>query len=355
MTLARRALVALLLALLLAVACSSSPSEPTTPSRPDPPRVPKVTPLGAIVNPDATKFIRDGASSGALGGKIVYTFGDTLFTSPAVDGRTSRSNTAAWAELASPTVLHEPLDANGLPSQLVPFTAEEQAYNDSTKRGDDRWVIWPGRIIARPGGATGFVYFDLFRIHPDHWEEIGTGVAELAAGAIVATRNPTLLFTAPEVGFIHAAFDKDGVVWLYGCAAGLCRLARAPLDQATKRAGYTFWTGDGFSPSYADAAASIPGSTAGFSVQWNAYLSQYVSFASSGIGRDVIMRVAPEPWGPWSDPTTVTSFADGNVYAASQHPALDLDGGRTIRVSAYHDRGNFQGDIELFSLELVKR
>lgn len=348
----RRALLALALA-----ACSSTPSAPPDPppERPAAPLAPKVTLVGPIKNPDGTKFIRDGASSGALGGKIVYTFGDTLFLSPAVDGRTSRSNTAAIAELATPTVLHEPLDANGLPSQLVPFTAEEQAYNDGTKKGDDRWVIWPGRIVPRPGGATGILFFNLFRIHPDRWEGVGTGVAELAAGATVANRNPTLLFTAPEVDFTHATFEKDGTVYLYGCVAGLCRLAKAPLEQATMRAAYTFWTGDGFSASYADAVASIPGSGAGFSVQWNGWLGQYVSFASSGIGREIVMRVALQPWGPWSDPTTIYTFPSGNVYAAGQHPALDLDGGHTIRISAYQDQGNFKGEIDLLTLELAKR
>ncbi len=349
----RRGVVAIAVAV---AACSSSePPAPSDPVRPPPPLVPKVTLVGPILDPDGSKFIRDGASSGALGGKIVYTFGDTLFLSPAVDGATSRSNTAAWAELATPTVVHEPLDANGLPAQLVPFTAQEKAYNDSTKKGDDRWVIWPGRIIARSGGASGILFFDLFRIHPDHWEAVGTGVAELAAGATVATRNPTLLFQAPEVGFIHAAFDKDGFVFLYGCAVGLCRLAKAPLEGATNRASYVFWNGSGFSPSYSDAVASIPGSTAGFSVAWNPWLGQYVSFASSGIGKEVVMRVAPEPWGPWSDPTTVTTFTKGNVYAAGQHPALDADGGRTIRISAYQDFGNFQGEIDLLTLELAKR
>ena len=66
------------------------------------------------------------------------------------------------------------------------------------------------------------------------------------------------------------------------------------------------------------------------------------------------MRVANQPWGPWSDPTQVYSFPTGNVYAAGQHPALDADGGRKIFVSAYHDLGNFKGEIDLFSVELVK-
>ncbi len=341
--------------LLLAVACASQPVDgPPEPTRPAAPRAPTVTLVGPIVNPNGKQFIRDGASSGALGGKIVYTFGDTLFLTKSVDGKSSRSNTAAIAELATPTVLTEPLDANGLPSQLIPFTKTEQDYNDATGKGDDRWVIWPGRVIAKPGGASAIVFFNLFRIHPDKWEAVGTGVADLQPGQTVAQRRPDLLFTAPEVDFTHATFEKDGVVYLYGCQLGLCRLAKAPLADMATRAAYTFWTGDGWSASYADAASSVPGSAAGFSVGWDAYLGQYVSFASSGIGSEFVMRVANQPWGPWSDPTKVYSFATGNVYAAGHHPALDADAGRTIFVSAYHDLGNFKGEIDLFRLELAK-
>ncbi|CAN5515195.1 hypothetical protein BH09MYX1_BH09MYX1_41940 [soil metagenome] len=340
------------------MACGTSSTPTPTPpeeTRPLAPLAPKVTLVGPVLDPNGSKFGRDGASSGALGGKILYTFGDTLFFTKSVDGQSARSNTAAYAELSQPTVLSEPLDANGLPAQLIPFTAEEQAYNDKTQKGDDRWVIWPGRVVQRPGGATAIVYFDLFRIHPDKWEGVGTGVGEIGAGQTVAKRLPDLVFKSPEVDFTHATFEQDGTVYVYGCDLGLCRLAKSALTEATTRAGYTFWTGDGWSAAYADAAQSIPGSGAGFSVNYDAYLDQYVSFTSSGIGKTVLMRVAKHPWGPFSDPTEIYAFPSGNVYAAGQHPALDQDGGKRIFISAYNDLGNFKGEIDLMTVDLVKR
>jgi hypothetical protein len=65
------------------------------------------------------------------------------------------------------------------------------------------------------------------------------------------------------------------------------------------------------------------------------------------------MRVAKNPWGKWSDPTTIYTFPTGNVYAAGQHPALDTDGGKKIFISAYNDLGNFKGEIDLLSLDLI--
>lgn len=319
------------------------------------PKAPTFTRVGVILNPDAgTKYGRDGCSSGALGGKLLYTFGDTLFTTPAVDGHTARSNTAAWAELDAPTVLHEPLDANGLPSQFIAFTADEQTYNDTTAKGDDRYVLWPGKVIPRADGQTGVVFFNLFRAHPDRWEGLGTGTAEVKAGETTATRAPNLLFTAPEVDFSHAAFVRDGTVHVYGCDGFSCRLARAPLDRLTERAAYEFWNGNGWSSKYADAVSTIPGSAAGFSVNWNEFLGQYVSFVSLGFGKDIEMRVAANPWGPFSEPTKVFTAERGTVYAAGQHPGLDANGGQRLFVSAYNDLGNFQGEIVLFSVDLTK-
>ncbi|HEX7665251.1 MAG TPA: hypothetical protein VF407_12085, partial [Polyangiaceae bacterium] len=118
--------------LALANACSSSKPK-VLPSvqddaevpevAPDAPLAPTFTRVGPILDPNGANFGRDGCGSGPLGGKILYTFGDTFFFKTSVDGHSYASNTAAFADLANPTTLTEPLDANGLPSQFIPFTA----------------------------------------------------------------------------------------------------------------------------------------------------------------------------------------------------------------------------------------
>lgn len=340
---------------MMAMSCGDAAVVPVVETTPDPPLAPQVKRVGVIADPAGANFGRDGCASGPLGGKILYTFGDTLFFKTAVDGKSARSNTAAYAELSNPTVLTEPLDANGLPEQFIPFTKEEQAYNDATGKGDDRYVIWPGKIVPRPDGQTGIAFFNYFRAHPDHWEGLGTGVAEVQAGKTVAVRNPKLLFQAPEPDFTHATFDKDGVVYLYACEAyGFCRVAKAPLAGATERANYTFWDGEAWVADLARAQITIPGSTSGFSVAYDAYLGMYVSFSSGGFSQTIRMRVARHPEGPWSGPTDVYSFPTGAIYATGQHTALDADGGRRIYVSAFNDLGNFKGEIDLLELTLTK-
>ena len=348
--------VATACALVAALSCSDPAATPPPGElTPDPPLAPQVTRVGVIADPAGANFGRDGCASGPLGGKILYTFGDTLFFKTAVDGKSARSNTAAYAELSNPTVLTEPLDANGLPAQFIPFTTEEQAYNDATGKGDDRYIIWPGKIVPRPDGQTGIAFFNFFRAHPDHWEGIGTGVAEVQAGKTVATRLPKLLFQAPEPDFTHATFEKDGVVYLYACETyGFCRVAKAPLAGATERANYTFWDGEAWSPDLAKAQITIPGSTSGLSVAYNAYLGAYVSFSSAGFSKTIRMRIAKNPQGPWSAAVEIYSFATGAIYATGQHTALDADGGKRIYVSAYNDLGNFKGEIVLLEVALAK-
>ncbi|HEX7602279.1 MAG TPA: DUF4185 domain-containing protein [Polyangiaceae bacterium] len=346
---------ALALCLALAMSCGDAATPPPGETTPDPALTPQVKRIGVIADPAGASFGRDGCASGPLGGRILYTFGDTLFFKTSVDGKTGRSNTAAYADVSNPTVVTEPLDANGLPAQFIPFTTEEQAYNDATGKGDDRYVIWPGKIVPRPGGQSGLAFFNYFRAHPDHWEGLGTGVAEVQAGATVAVRLPKLVFQAPEPDFTHATFEKDGVIYLYACEAyGFCRVAKAPLVGATERANYTFWDGEVWTPDLAQAQVTIPGSTSGFSVAYNAYLGAYVSFSSAGFGNTVRMRVARHPEGPWSGSIDVYTFPTGAIYATGQHTALDADGGRRIYVSAYNDFGNFKGEIVLLELTLTK-
>ncbi|HEX7664246.1 MAG TPA: DUF4185 domain-containing protein, partial [Polyangiaceae bacterium] len=203
--------------------------------------------------------------------------------------------------------------------------------------------------------GTGIVFFNEFQIHPTGpWIGMGTGVAIVKDGETTATRVPDLLFRSPEADFTHAAFVQEGTVYLYACDLGLCRIAKAPLTGATERVNYTFWTGNAWSPNYADASAPVPGSGAGFSVNWNPYLGQYVSFVSQGISPTITMHVANHPWGPWSAGTDVYTFPAGNTYAAGQHPALDSADGKRIYVSAFDDLGNSDSAIVLFTVDLAK-
>jgi hypothetical protein len=318
------------------------------------PGIAGVTDVGIVADPRGTHFGRDGASSCELGGKLLYTFGDTLFFATADDGATYRTNTAAYAALDAPTVLSEPLDDAGLPAQFIPNSAAETAYNlDAGNNGGDRIAVWPGKCVTMPDGS-GLAFFDSLQVKNGSLTFLSFGAATVPAGSTTAARIAAPLWSAPDPDFFHAALLDHGFLYLYSCTDSvLCKVARAPVAQATSHDGYEYWTGSGWAAQLSLAHAGVPGSPAGFSVAWNDYLNAYVSFTSYGYAATVSMRQAPTPMGPWSDATVVYTFPS-NVYAAGQHPALDADGGSTVYVSAFRDLGNFRGEIRMLRIGLRK-
>lgn len=342
------------------VACSSSsggapPSNDEDAGLPPPaPTVASVEDLGVVADPDGGSFGRDGTSSCEIGGQILYTFGDTFLFTPAADGASLRTNTAAYAELATPTVLHEPLDEAGLPSQMIPFTDDELAYNaDAGNQGGHRIALWPGKCVTTPDG-NALVFFDALEVKDGLLNFLSMGMATVTPGSTTATRLPGALFTAPEPDYFHAAMIDQGFLYLYSCTnATACRVARAPIASATMRASYTYWNGTDWVAGQANAVVTVPGSPAGFSVAFNAYLGTYVSFTTFGARPDLVMRQAPTPVGPWSDPTTVMTFPS-NVYAGGQHAELDEEGGRVVYVTAFRDLGSFRGEIRMLKVTLAK-
>ncbi len=357
MNLARASLV---FALLAGLGCSNSGANTsaTTPSGPRPLAVMAVQDLGTVAHPPSV-LVRDGGASGKVGGRVLWTFGDTLFTPSAVDGATSRSNTAALADFAQPLAAGEPVDARGAPSPLLPFTAEEQAYNAASGRPDERYALWPGSVVE-DGAGGGLVYYLKLKVHPGflNYEFLGTGVARVPAGSTTATREPGLLFPTPGPIFDNA-FALDAFIYAYGALPGSTDqsvgVARVPLDQARDRAAYRFWDGSawGSDPALARAVMrSIPGA---LTVSKNAWLGQYLAVHSLPFSNKVVLRVAAHPEGPWSDPVealTGASPVNGTDYAGREHPELAQAGGQKIYLTYFNPTGTFRGELRMAEVTL---
>ncbi len=347
-------------ALLAVAGCRNSGADAlsNTPSVPRPLAVMSVQDLGIVAHPPSV-LVRDGGASGSVGGRVLWTFGDTLFTPSAVDGATSRSNTAALAEFAQPLAASEPVDARGAPSPLLPFTAEEQAYNAASGRPDERYALWPGSVVA-DGAGGGLVYYLKLKVHPGflNYEFLGTGVARVATGSTVATREPGLLFPTPGPSFDNA-FTLDAFVYAYGALLGSTdqsvAVARAPLNQARERGAYRFWDGSGWGSDPALARAvmhSIPGA---LTVSKNAWLGQYLAVHSLPFSNKIVMRVAAHPEGPWSDPVEALTGASpfsGSDYAGREHPELAQADGQKIYVTYFNPTGAFRGELRMAEVTL---
>ncbi|GHO47803.1 DUF4185 domain-containing protein [Ktedonospora formicarum] len=310
--------------------------------------------LGTVGHPKSVAS-RDGGATALIGGQLLWTFNDTL-----VSGDSHvRSNSAALASPTNPLVVHEPLDAKGAPYQFVPFTADEQAYNDSTGKPDDRIALWPGSVINYQGG--GLVYSYKLKVQPGflNYQFMGIALARVQAGKTVATREPGLLFTYPEPDFVNAMIDNN-TIYVFGrphnmdTSNGPYVAARAPLAQATNRSAYTFWNGSSWTSDVNQVAPLFTNVPGAMTVSYNSYLGQYLAVYSQGLSNNVVLQTAPSIVGPWSSPVVAFAglppYQGGTDYAGIEHPELAKNGGRTIYISYYRTLSQLTGEMHLVEL-----
>jgi hypothetical protein len=297
--------------------------------------------LGAVSKP-ATVVGRDGGESALVGGKMLWTFGDTIYSPQAEDGSNLRSNTAALADPRRPLEVSEPVDLKGAPRQAVPFTEVEQKYNAKSNRPDDRIALWIGGV-ASVDPDHGLSFFSVLHVGEGlyNYTHRGIGTAVFEAGSTEARRNEGLLFTADEPGFARTLV-YEGMLYLYGAlprekGQGF-GVARAPLAKATERSAYEFWNGAEWTSDVEQTAVVFDQIPGGVSISYNAHLGKFLAIHSGMMVSDVRGRTAPRPEGPWNDATILFAVEEGKggwCYAAQEHPELAQDGGRNIFIS-YH-------------------
>ena len=337
-----RSLLTLAAAALTLAACDSA-TEPVVPV------VASTAELGPIGAPPSVTA-RDAGISARVGDQVFWLFADTIFNPASVDGTNGRSSTAAYAPLGSPLQTTEPTDANGAPSQAVPFTTVEAVYNAAN--APTRVALWPGGILPTSGGALSFNHKLIVRSGLFNYEHQGVEMAEFTAGQTVGRRTGQL-FTPDEPLFL-SPLVRDGYVYLYGLVTidgsrGI-GVARAPEAQVRDHDAYRTWDGSAWSADLTSAATlftSVPGAV---SVSWNGYLGQYIAVSSFALSNRVVMRTAASPEGPWSAPQdlfTGMTPDSGVDYAGEQHPELARDGGRTIFVSYYRPGTFLRGTLRL--------
>jgi hypothetical protein len=344
------------------------PSVPLGPACPTPaakaisppiPRPVSSRDLGALGRPAAV-LTRDGGASALVGGKLLWFFGDTLLARPAADGGTYRADSAAWSMPSAPTVLQEPLDAHGAPFQFLPFTPEEDTYNQSRRDPNDRIALWPGSLLSI-NTTEGLAFYVKLKVTGSlRYEFMGTGLARIQAGENTAVRDAGLLFQAPEPTFDEALAAGD-LVYLYGnmnngAAGGPVALACVPRAQVAVRSAYRFWDGSGWNADVQRARPVLTGVPGSLSVAYNPYLGGYLAVHSEILSNRILMQVAASPQGPWSEPAvlyTGNTPAAGKVdYAGREHPELAAQDGRAIVISYYQPQAGFSGELRLVAVSL---
>lgn len=361
---------------LLAAGCSTF--APTTPRRNAPfvPTIAAVEPLPDFTT-NAVGQGRDAGNSALIGDRVIWLFGDTF-----VGDDELLCATAAWSLPARPTELSEDVDEAGRPYQLYPFSSEEAAFNLTHAEPPpccrlhtacplrdpycrcppsvdcaQRIALWPGDLVVRgPDRAIGLYEKVLAGVAPYDFTHLGTGLAELRADGTVARRLtgpdglPLMLFDRDQPNFLNAVVASvDGAphVFAYAlrrrhsCLVDVL-VARAPAAAMERRDAWRFHDGSGWSGDLQHARPILSKIEGGLgSVAWNEYLGAYISGTSSICtgGTRFLVRTAPKPEGPWSEPAVIDLAPLGagpDAYAGLIHPALGDR--RRIVISFYAPR-----------------
>jgi hypothetical protein len=349
---AGRAAAVLLLDLTL-LGCGGSDAPPTTASHTTRPlEIAQARDVGAVGAP-ASVTARDIGATALVGDRLLWLFGDTLFSPASVDGQNLRPCTAALAAPGLPLQTSEPLDARGAPFACLPFLADEAAFNQASREGRMRVALWPGSIVP-DGRGGGLAYYLKLVVSPGflNYAIEGVGVAHFAANTTTGTREPGLLFTTPEPTFEHAAVFGS-TAYVYGLLSGNqdVGVAMVPLAQASQRSAYRYWNGSAWVGDPRATAALFGGVSGALTVSYNAYLGRYLAVSSEVLSSRVLMRVADRPEGPWGPAvvafTGATPPAGAFDYAAREHAELAADEGRRVYVSYYHPQAGFAGELRL--------
>ncbi len=389
------ALLALLVVVLLVldpVGCESTGGGSDAPSAGAVPRespatvaVASVRELGPIET-TATILMRDCGYSAQIEGKSVWIYGDTLLEFANADNTRMLCN--SWSATYDSDAgdglagFTEPVDEVGSPVPFFPMTAEELAFN-SAHAGDEcavqpchaRWSIWPGTMVVDEGRRLVYAFYHKIYSEPGefNFHHVGHSIAVWRDFSQERQRPvfgyydqyPTLFFTEGRDGFGSAAVVVEEQVYVYGCEllAGdvvkPCRLARVPLADILDKPSWSYYSAQGtWSADIEDAGVIFYGNNM-MSVFSNAYVGQYMAVYSKPMDTRVVLRTAPSPEGPWSEPLEVVNAeppvsSSGWIYDGLAHPEYSEGDGQTIYISYSRQTGPSTSELRHVAVELEK-
>ncbi len=337
----------------LGVGTSGAPSGPPTPVGP-----PASHPLAGI-DRDA------GVSVPLRDGSVLWLFGDSSQLDRNGNLRYFVNNTAAWAPAGATTVTQDAV-VGGAPVRFAsPQGSDWTCPPDKPTR-----AMWPLSAVRTDGTGPRDVvtaFFGNVCLGDEPLEIAPRGVALVrwtydpasppAGQPIVGTVVTHELFgVGHEYG---TAATTDGTyVYGYDCESppdgpgvewpnqfGPCTVGRVAVASAGSRSAWTFWNGSTWVASESAAAPVIAGSSGGEDPQapvasltvardevHGVYVMAYSPWP--GFTDRILVRVATEPQGPWSEPVEValpgceaTVGRDGYYcYAGTVQPQLSSPG-----------------------------
>jgi hypothetical protein len=345
-------------------------------------RVRDVTDLGPLQTTDAIKA-RDGGYSARFEGRSLWLYGDTILSLSGEDGSSWRDNSWSSTEDSDATDgvdgFTEPVDALGAPVEFFPETEEEATYNVAHREMDHdgdgvaeceepcggREVLWPMDLVTVDD--TLFSFYVKIHGEPGAWNFFsrGSGVATWSAGEAGPLRpepsvfvdEPTLLFSADEPNFGVAVAYDDGFLYAWGYkddgGPKQLLLGRVKPGEVEQRSSWRFWDGTEWVSEWEDAKVVVQGASQ-MKISFDPDLGVWLAVYMDEPWNSLLLRTAPAPEGPWSEPLKITDTeppsGDGWDYCGLDHPEFAQEGVHWM--SYYRSTGDWTGEIRLLRVEL---
>lgn len=230
-------------------------------------------------------------------------------------------------------------DAQGRPREILVPTLTERLAG---------YRFWPQHGIAVGSRAYLFYLGILHHNQTDPWgfTEQGAGLAVLDAETGDCRRiwlnDDWRLWPALPVE-CHCGVQllrEADTVYIFSSRRGYpgyqAFLARVDQDRIEDPLAYEFFTGAGWSSEIFDSVPLTECSSE-YSITFNAYLGRYLMVYADAMSKTLMLRTAPNPWGPFSKPVIgggLPHQAHANLVSVCfQHSQFSEDGGRSIILS----------------------
>jgi Domain of unknown function (DUF4185) len=340
--------------------------------------------IGVIrVNPVILK--RDAGFSALFRGKSVWLFGDTLLETANARNVTMMCN--SWSTTYDTDAgdgiegFSEEVDEVGAPLPLLPVTGEEEDFNARHGRkncGEERcsvrWHMWPGTIVVDDSKQTAYVFYRKILVEPGlfRFRHVGHSIAVWKNYSESPERPvfnyyesyPTLFFAEEgDHGFGSAAVVVDKDVYIYGCELGEdelskpCHLARVKLANILDKSKWFYYSGNShWSQNSLESQEILHGNDM-MSVFFSAYVNRFIAIYSEPLQATAMLRTAPRPEGPWSEPVEILSVDApeniyGWVYDFLAHPEFSEDNGRIMYITYTKKTDQMHSELRLVAVEL---
>ena len=206
------------------------------------------------------------------------------------------------------------------------------------------------------GGRNYLAYMSVRKFtEPAHWITNYGGVAYSDDGGQTWKDAPGV--RRPNTPDLNDKFQmiayarRDGFVYAFGTPNGRfgdAHVARVPEHRLLEMSAYEYWTGTGWQPgSSAIAAPIVAGPVGELSVRYDPALHSWemmtITTWETGtvekVRGAIVVRLAPQPTGPWSAPITVATYKEyPSLYGGFLHP--DSKGSDIYFTMTRYDRYN---------------